>query len=268
MSLSQSARTQLVKVDPQIMSAYDSKGRTGTSDRTALQPFSARVAGSLTPDAAAALLVLHLAVTKVGGDFRVTDGFRDLGAQATARAKYDAWLQAGSPAKFDSAIMKSAFVARPGRSFHNAGRAVDIDIASLHFPHSDDHEQLDRLWDLAKPLGWRPAIKDPDEYAKEAWHFDFMGADWSPVFARIGYEMTAMCAVLDIGEMTAFVQSRERSIQANLQRAGYSVGDVDGLIGRRTVKALAMAGITDTQRAVQYQKALQLTSDASTKLVA
>lgn len=267
MSLSVDARTRLVRVDPVIKSAYDSKGRTGSNDRTALQSLRDRKAGYMTPDAVLALSDLHMAVSAAGGDFRVTDCLRDLEEQTAARAKYDAWLAAGRPARFDTAIMKSAFVARPGRSFHNAGRAIDVDIASLKFPGVSPDHQLDKLWEIALPRGWRPAIKLPDEEAKEAWHFDFMGADWSPVYARIGYEWTAICAVLDIGEWS-IVLARERIIQANLQRAGYSIGDIDGLIGRRCVKALGMAGITATARAQQFTAALALPSSSETKLVA
>lgn len=247
----QTARIQLVRVSPIIMSAYDSKGRTGSSDRTSLQPLVKRTSGYMTPDAAAALLELHEVVTAAGGDFRVTDCLRSVAEQAIERGKYEAWLAAGAPKSFDRAIMRRVFVARPGRSFHNAGRAIDIDIAALKFPGLSSDKILDKLWDLAIPRGWRPAIKEPDETAKEAWHFDFMG-EWASVFARLNYEQAAMAACLDIGEVGSFPQARERAIQAHLHRTGYDVGDIDGLIGKRSLAGLTALGITTTQRSQQF----------------
>lgn len=237
------ARVLLDRVDPQIASAYDPAGQTGGS-RVTLQPLCRRSSGRLTIDTRTALLQLHHAVFTRRGDLRVTDGLRSVDVQAAARAKYEAWLAAGKPrtasAGFDPAKHKAAYVAKPGLSFHNAGRAVDVDIGSLRFADTADNDQLDILWSLAVPMGFRPAIRAPDERASEAWHFDFMGP-WAPVFDRLGYEQSAMAAVLDVGGHLVFDHPAERELQAQLHRAGYDVGTIDGVVGPRTKGAASLA---------------------------
>lgn len=240
------ARVELIRVDPSILSAYDSRGATH-GPRNGLQPLRSRVAGQMAPDAGAALLWLSDAVSEAGGDFRVTDGFRPPQEQAIARKKYLAWLAAGKPQTpdqgYNPALHKKALVLRPGRSFHQSGRSVDVDIASLSFDGTPENQQLDRLWAIAVPLGWRPIIRDPSESAKEAWHFDYMGP-WAAVFDRIGYEQTAICAVLDVGLGNGlFDRLNERTLQAQLHRAGFDVGDVDGFLGRKSWAGIKAAGI-------------------------
>lgn len=254
-------RTELVKVDESIMSSYDAKGVTG-GNRDALLSLASRTVGKLTPDTAAGLLVLHKAVEEAGGDLRVTDAYRDPLVQATARAKYIYWLQEGKPKTkkqgYDPKTMKNAYVARPGRSFHNAGRAVDIHVMMLSLG-TKKNLYLDKFWPMAIECGWRPIIKSPDEKAKESWHFDFMG-EWAPVYDRLGYSQTALAACLDIGAMRVTVQAREKAIQAHLHRAGYDCGDIDGLIGRRSATAMSLAGISTTIRGQQYAEAVELPS--------
>jgi hypothetical protein len=195
-----------------------------------------------------AICTLDAAVASAGGDFRVTDCRRSVATQSLARSKYVNWLNAGKPSKssseYNPKTMKNAFVAKPGFSFHNAGRAIDIDIASLGFSVPAD-KQLDRLWDLAIPLGWSPAISAPDEKAKEAWHFDFFG-EWAPVKDRLGYKDAAMCAALDIG-IDCYGRDLERLIQSQLHRAGYDVGEVDGYLGAKTAAGLDRLGLSVLQ---------------------
>jgi hypothetical protein len=266
-------RTQLHKVDPIIKSSYSEKGGTGGS-RAALFSLAGLKGGLLTPDAVTALLDLHTAVEEAGGDLRITDAYRDADVQAAARKKYENWLGAGKPPrkikgkanpKFDAETMKDAYVARPGRSFHNAGRAIDIHVVMLKLGKKKDL-YLDKLWPIAKGLGWRPIIKEPDEGAKESWHFDFMG-EWAPVYDRLGYSQAALCACLDIGAFNVTVLAREKAIQAHLHRAGYDVGDIDGIIGRRTLLGLGAAGIGAKQRALQYDEVVKLESSADPKFI-
>jgi hypothetical protein len=191
--------------------------------------------GLATAEMAAALLGLHHAVTKAGGDFRVTDCHRSAATQMAARAKYNAWVKAGKPNP-PGPGQKAAFVAEPGKSNHNAGRAVDIDIASLKFPGVPADKQLDKLWELAIPLGFTPIIKEAREGASESWHFDFWG-DLRHVYQRYGYEVGALCGALLVGHAGQW-QSDARVMQAHCHRLGKDVGALDGVIGPKTLKAL------------------------------
>jgi hypothetical protein len=204
----------------------------------------------MAPDAAAALLTVHEAVSGAGGDFRVTDAYRLGSAQASVRRRYETWVSAGKPPPyidgkpnpaFDAKTMKAAFAAKPGESFHGAGRSIDASIGSLKFPDTHADMQLDRLWDLVIPLGWRPVIREPTEGASESWHFDFMG-EWKPLHTRLGYAVAAMCATLDIGEWAGIADAEHKFVQAQLHRAGYDVGAVDGDIGPTTKTAISWSG--------------------------
>lgn len=231
----------LVTVDLSILCSYDSKGQTG-GPRAALKPLAQLgKAGIAVAEMAAALKHLSDAVTAAGGDFRVTECHRDVNVQMAARAKYNAWVAAGKPkpgtAAFDSKTMKSDYVAMPGKSMHNAGRAIDVHIGMLHFPGVPANQQLDKLWELAKPLGWSPIIKSADEGASEAWHFDFWG-ELAGVHSRDGYEQAAFCGALLVGHAGAY-QTFPALIQALLCRAGCSIGVIDGAIGPKTLAAAA-----------------------------
>jgi hypothetical protein len=238
-------RTELVQVNTEILSSYKSGGGTG-GPREKLIPLWRLGNAALVPrDVADGLLAAHRAVQAAGGDFRVTDLRREVETQAKARKKYENWLAAGKPSTrssaWDRSTMKNAFVSRPGYSFHNAGRAMDVHISELDFPGLSEDKQLDKLWELVIPLGWRPIIQAADERESEAWHFDFMG-EWEPVYDRLGYKDGAMCTALDIG-IDCYARWQWRFIQAQLQRAGYDLGEVDGYAGRKTKAALAAAGI-------------------------
>jgi hypothetical protein len=237
---------ELVKVDVGIASSYDRNGRTG-GPRSGLRPLADLKAGVATPATAAAMKRLADAVTAEGGDFRVTESHRDIVVQRTARNRYDNWVRAGKPkqgtAGFNASTMKAAYVATPGRSMHNAGRAIDVDIASLKFPGVAADKQLDKLWTLAKAVGWSPIIKSADERASEAWHFDCYD-DLAPMLRRVGYEQTALCGAILVGhgDLTGFVPE----IQALLCRAGFDIGGIDGVVGPRTKRSLAAAlNVTD-----------------------
>lgn len=224
-------RTLLVSVGPQILSYY--KDRAG--GRT---PLIKLAAGRMTCDATGALLLLHKGVSELGGTLLITDAYRSAQVQRAARAKYETWLAAGKPSPrtdfYNKKTMKAAFVSRPGRSFHNAGRAIDIAHMYAAPESVPRDKKLDWLWDVAKPLGWRPIIKAPNESQSEAWHFDFMGP-WASTYDRLGYGQAAMCAVLDLGHGIAlYSRPWKRWVQAQIHRAGQDIGDVDGLWGKRT----------------------------------
>lgn len=255
------ARVQLVAVDPEILSYY--KGADGRR-----LPLASLAGGKLTPDAAEALLELHRVVARDGGTLFVTDAYRDVATQGAARLKYENWLAAGKPlagtSAFDPKTMKAAFVARPGKSFHSGGRAVDLAHMAAAPADVPRALKLDWLWERARPLGFQPIIKAPDEGATEAWHFDRRGP-WAHVYDALGYEQAAMCATLDIGEGEGlFAKPWERWVQAQMWRAGVDLGDVDGHWGKRTYAAAAHLGLKITTRREALAAALSALPDAGT----
>lgn len=234
--------TSLVPVDGSIASSYQKSGGTG-GPRATLTPL-ARLgkAGIAHPEMAPALKALSDAVAARGGDLRITECHRDVAVQKAARQKYDNWVAAGKPKPgtpaFDAQKMKAAFVAAPGRSGHNAGRSIDIHLAELKFPGTPADQQLDVLWEIARPLGWEPIIKSADEGASEAWHFDYWG-ELRGVKARLGYEQACLCGAILVGH--GDLSGYDAEVQALLSRAGFDIGPIDGKIGPRTRAALATA---------------------------
>lgn len=233
-------RVTPVPVDPQVLSYY--KGSSGGR-----LPLASLAGGKLTPDAAEALLLLHLAVAHDGGTLFVTDAYRNVAVQGAARQKYENWLAAGKPqpgtSAWNAASMKAAFVARPGKSFHSGARAVDLAHMAAAPADVPRALKLDWLWERARPLGFQPILKAPDEGAPEAWHFDLDGP-WKATRDHLGYEQAAMCATLDIGEGEGlFALPWERWVQAQMWRAGVDLGDVDGHWGGRTHDAARHLGL-------------------------
>ena len=237
------APVPLVPVDASILSSY---GKTGTGGpRAELNTLSGYSWGKCVEEVAFALKKLNDACLAAGGDFRVTELHRDVGVQALARAKFERWKAAGEPkpgtAAFNNKTMKAAYVALPGRSGHNAGRSIDVDTGKLVFPGVAANLQLDKLWEIAKPLGWKPVIKEAKEGSKESWHLDYPGELWG-VMNRLGYEQWAICGALLVGhgDMDDF----DAVAQACLCRAGYDIGKIDGDPGPKTNAALdhAVAG--------------------------
>lgn len=234
-------RVLMVKAPVPVLSAYDKAGVLGRP-RAALVPMHERFDGRCTADMAAALAKAETRITVDGGDLRLSDLWRSIPMQALARKKYETWDLAGKPKPgtpaFNPNTMKAAFVALPGHGFHNAGRGMDVDhlrAAPATVPYS---KKLDWLWDRLIPLGFTPAIKTADEGAKESWHFDFMG-EWRPVYQRLGYEQAALAACLDVVEGMEAVIPRVGKrlamfLQAQLQRAGYDCGKIDGDPGEKT----------------------------------
>lgn len=236
------APVSLVPVSPVILSSYTRDGKTGGA-RSSLKPLAEMAWGKTVPEVAQALLSLHNAVAAAGGDFRVTELHRDVKVQAAARARYDAWLRAGKPrpgtAGFNSKTMKSDFVALPGKSMHNGGRAIDFHTSMIKFPGVAANKQLDRMWEIMRPLGWAPVITTPTEGQSESWHLDYWG-ELQGVRDRMDYGSAALIGALLVGHAGQW-QTYARVVQALLHRAGFDVGEVDGVIGPKTLSALSTA---------------------------
>ena len=251
-------RTSLVAVDLVVLSSYPLK-----RPRLELRPLGALSMGKVPQDVATAILKLHQSLTLAEVDFRITDCRRDIAEQAAARAKHEnylRWVVAGKVTPFDPNSMKVDYVALPGFSFHNAGRAIDINLECLRFKSAASDKQLDALWETARPLGWRPIIKEATEGKSESWHFDFMG-EWLAYYLRSSkYDDAAMCASLDIG-VSVYPKSESRMLQAQLQRAGYDCGTVDGDVGAKSQAALKASGFAPTER--DYTKLFKLPSSST-----
>lgn len=227
------SRIQLVKAHG-LTSIYKKK-----RDPTNRWDVSAFKQGAyVTPDFFEALKKLDKAIVAEGGKFFVTDLRRSWAKQAEARKKYEQGI-------------KKAFVAKPGGSFHNAARAIDISIQELDFPGIPKEDWLEKLWDLAIPLGFQPIIKIPDMRASEAWHFDYPGVDWLDAYEKLSYPQIAKCCILDIGDWdepnTSDDKKLKMFIQAQIIRLGlYEIGKVDGIIGAKTTAVMKKMRIDPT----------------------
>jgi len=196
----------------------------------------------ICPDMFEALKKLDSVVRMNGGHFYIIDLFRSWAVQAKARQEY----KTGK---------KRAFVAKPGGSFHNGGRAVDISVKELNFIGMDKDEWLKYFWDLAIPLGFQPIIKIPDLGVSECWHYDYPGTDWQHAYDKVHYTEIAKCATLDVGEWDPSEKKekvRKMFIQAQLIRLGYyEIGRVDGILGSKTNKVLEFLGVKSMPTTVQ-----------------
>lgn len=175
----------------------------------------------------------HLAklVEENGGQFYINSLYRDFQTQAKLRKEYEQGLRA--PAN------------RPGESFHGAGRAADINVATLNFKGVDKDKWLQKFWDLAIPLGFVPNISKPDLSIPECWHFDIMD-EFAHLPALIGYANAAKACIVDAGlwDPNEDLEKVKRMfIQTQLHRLRFNVGIVDGIIGQKTKAALAILGL-------------------------
>lgn len=177
------------------------------------------------------ILAWKMAVEARGGVFHVNSLTRTALEQQSLRDAYVDWLNGGKKAPAVAAANK------PGRSNHQGGRAADVSTVGA-FPNAPKDRQVDLLWETGKPLGWTPIIAAPDETRSECWHFDFFG-DWSGVRDHLGYDIACLCSALDVGQAGEW-QSDDRLLQALFLRAGFDVGEPDGVFGRRSRKALGM----------------------------
>lgn len=202
------------------VSAFNNKGQQGNF---------------ICPDMFEALKKLNDLVKINKGTLRVIDLYRSWETQEESRRLYDL-------------KKKRAFVAKPGESFHNAGRAADLDVKGLNFEGVPKDEWLQFFWELAKPLGFQPIIKIPDLGASECWHFDFPG-DWSDAYEKIPYPEVAKCATLDVGGWNPQESTEKINrmfIQSQMIRLGYyEVGKVDGVFGPKTNRILEFLEMKD-----------------------
>jgi hypothetical protein len=195
-------------------------------------PLPARMA-QCTPDTFTAIMNIAKDLAKKGGKLILSDLFRS----------YDMQMQ--SHLDFVSG-KKRAFSPPPGGSFHEAGRAFDLDLDAMKIPLSD-------FWIIAAKYAMTPIIKQPKPNVSEAWHFDCRGSHQIVYeYYESGkgnnfksYTAAAGSAILSIGvHVDAFGENQQQAaLQSCLIRLGKEIGNIDGHIGRKTQTALEESGI-------------------------
>jgi len=183
-----------------------------------------------------ALEKLNKIVELTKGHMHIIDLLRTWEMQSLARDNYEAGK-------------KTAYVAKPGSSFHQSGMAVDIAVSDLGFKDSKKEDWLEIFWVLAKPLGFKPIISIPDITANESWHFDWIPEEWEEVYNRLSYKEAAKATILDVGCWNPDEDPeklRKMFIQSQLIRLGYfETGKIDGIFGPKTHNVLEYLGLKD-----------------------
>ncbi len=196
-------------------------------------PLPSRMA-QCTPDTYTAIFKIATALAKKGGKLILSDLFRSYDMQAQSHQDF-------------IAKRKKAFSPPPGGSFHEAGRAFDMDLTAIKISLAD-------FWTLAAQHGVFPIIKQPKPNVSEAWHFDRRGSHQlvyqyyadgkGKNFAP--YTAAAASGILSIGvHVDAFgLNQMQAAIQSCLIRMGKDIGNMDGQMGRKSQQALEELGVT------------------------
>ncbi len=198
-----------------------------------LLPLPERMA-KCTPDTYKAIFSIATALAKAGGKLVLSDLFRSYDMQAQSHQDY-------------LSKKKKAFSPPPGGSFHEAGRAFDLDLTAMKI-------DLSAFWDMASKFGFLPIIKQPKANLSEAWHFDCRGSH-QVVYQYysdgkgnnfLPYAAAAASAILSIGvHVDIFgLNQVQAAIQSSLIRLGKDIGNIDGQIGRKTQQALEELNIS------------------------
>lgn len=176
------------------------------------------------PEFKDAIQAIAAEVNALGGDFRLSDLFRS----------YDMQLQAHLDYKNGK---KTAYSPPPGGSFHEAGRAFDVDLAGLR-PLGGGNTYLRVFWGIAAKYGVVPIIGEPNPQRSEAWHFECRG-EFQRIRDSLGYSQAVKAAILDIGaDVDDFKDDEAAWVQAQLTAAGWNIGSIDGLLGKKTKAAI------------------------------
>jgi len=195
-------------------------------------PLPARMA-KCTPDSYASIFNIAHELAQNGGKLVLSDLFRSYDMQAQSNHDYVSGK-------------KKAFSPPPGGSFHEAGRAFDLDLSSIKISLAD-------LWGIAKKHGFNPIIDEPDPTKLEAWHFDCKGSHqiiYDYYKAKKGtnfkpYTAAVASAILSINvKVDAFGENQKQAaIQSCLIRLGKTIGNIDGVLGKNSQTALNELGI-------------------------
>jgi zinc D-Ala-D-Ala carboxypeptidase len=187
-----------------------------------------------TPDTYLAIANIAADLAAAGGKLILSDLFRNHDMQAQSHLDYISGK-------------KKAFSPPPGGSFHEAGRAFDIDLRSIKIP-------LAEFWEIAAKHGVSPIIKQPNINASEAWHFDCRGShvlvykyyESGKAHNFKPYAAAVASAILSIGVVVDKFGANQKqgAIQSCLIWLGKEIGNMDGQIGNRTRQALEELSIS------------------------
>ena len=185
-----------------------------------------------TPDTARAIQGVVDDLQHLGHSLRLSDLFRSYEMQRQANLDY-------------VEKRKTSYSPPAGGSMHEAGRAMDIDLASMGVP-------LVTFWEIAKARGFLPIIDAPIAGRSESWHFDCRGShDVVYQYVRQGkagasippYTQMARSGILSIGvQLDAVPDQGVAMLQSALIRLGLDPGRIDGVMGDRTLGAMRDAG--------------------------
>lgn len=195
-------------------------------------PLPTRMA-QCTPDTYLAIFNIAKDLSKKGGRLILSDLFRSYDMQSQSHQDYIAGR-------------KKAFSPAPGGSFHEAGRAFDLDLGAIKISLGD-------FWKVAAKYGVLPILTQPKVTQSEAWHFDCRGshqlvyqyyADGKGTNFK-PYTAAAASGILSIGvNVDAFgLNQKQAAIQSCVIRLGKKIGNMDGQIGKNTHKALDELGV-------------------------
>ena len=217
-------KSPLIPID--VISIY--KNRLGD-----LLPLPKRMA-QCTPDTYTAIFNIATDLAGKGGRLILSDLFRSYDMQAQSHQDY-------------ISRRKKAFSPPPGGSFHEAGRAFDLDLSAIKV-------SLANFWAIAAKYGVNPIVAQPRSNQSEAWHFDCRGSHqvvYQYYADKKGtnfkpYTAAAASGILSIGvHVDAFgANQKPAAIQSCLIRLGKIIGNIDGQIGKKTHKALDEVEVT------------------------
>jgi len=195
-------------------------------------PLPVRMA-KCTPDTHTAIFNIATELAKRGGWLVLSDLFRSYDMQSQSHNDY----MAGK---------KKSYSPPPGGSFHEAGRAFDLDLSAIKISLAD-------FWTIAASYGVIPIIAKPNSRLSEAWHFDCRGShqivyqyytngkgnNFKP------YTAAATSGILSAGiHVDTFgTNQRQAAIQSCLIRLGKTIGNIDGQLGKNSHRALDEIGV-------------------------
>jgi D-alanyl-D-alanine dipeptidase len=154
----------------------------------------------MTPDAAAALDAVRIDIEALGGWFRVSDMYRDSALQAKAHNDFVTGK-------------KKAYSPPAGGSMHEAGRAIDLDLAVLihpqHVPAGHHLFAEHEVREIFTKHGWVFIAAMGNEHmvdVKESWHIEYRAqfqSTYDNVFAKtkshkLAYTSMAHAAIADL----------------------------------------------------------------------
>ena len=193
-----------------------------------------------TPDFKEAIFSIKSDVEAAGAPLRLSDLFRDFDMQNQAHLDY----KSGK---------KKAYSPPPGSSFHEAGRAMDIDVAALK-PLGANY--LEKFWQIAAKYKVVPIITEPNPGKSECWHFECRG-EFQTVRDLQGYTQAVRAAILDVGvDLKDVTDDATAWIQGQILSYGINIGPIDGVLGKNS-----KAAIRDIKKARGWPKAALVPAD-------